>query len=95
MWIRVARFEGGSTEALEAETANTQRQLAEARSEGPPPGLEGVKRVDCGDRARPKGEATTSPPSPLRVPSKPSPRRSALLTAPVSTARVMGKGDAG
>jgi hypothetical protein len=34
MWIRVARFEGGSTEALEAETANTQRQLAEARSEG-------------------------------------------------------------
>ncbi len=45
MWVRVARFEGGSAEALEAETANTERQLAEVRTSGPPPGLEGVKRV--------------------------------------------------
>jgi hypothetical protein len=45
MWVRVARFEGGTAEAIEAETANTKQQLSQARTSGPPPGLEGVKRV--------------------------------------------------
>ena len=41
MWVRVARFEGGSAAGLEAEMASTQDHL----SEGTPPGLEAVKRV--------------------------------------------------
>ena len=56
MWIRVARFEGGSADAIEAEAKNTQQQLARARTTGPPPGLEGVKRVVEGiDRNRGAG----------------------------------------
>jgi len=45
MWLRVARFEGGTAEGLDAETARTREQLDHARSAGPPPGLEGVRRV--------------------------------------------------
>lgn len=41
MWVRVARFEGGTAAGLEAEMASTQEHLGEA----PPPGLESVKRV--------------------------------------------------
>ena len=41
MWVRVARFEGGTAAGLEAEMASTQEHL----SNGPPPGLEAVKRV--------------------------------------------------
>jgi hypothetical protein len=41
MWVRVARFEGGTAAGLEAEMASTQEHL----SKGPPAGLEAVKRV--------------------------------------------------
>ena len=42
MWVRVARFEGGTAEGLDAEVARTKEQV----SRGPaPPGLEGVRRV--------------------------------------------------
>lgn len=45
MWVRVARFEGGTTAGLEAEMAQSKQHLADAKSGGLPPGLEGVKRV--------------------------------------------------
>jgi hypothetical protein len=41
MWVRVARFEGGTAAGLEAEMASTQEHLRD----GPPPGLESVRRV--------------------------------------------------
>ena len=41
MWVRVARFEGGTAEGLDAEMAQSRQHLAE----GLPAGLEGVKRV--------------------------------------------------
>ena len=53
MWVRVARFEGGTAEGLDAEVARTREQLEQARTAGPPPGLEGVKRVvEAIDRSR-------------------------------------------
>ena len=56
MWVRIARFEGGTADAIEAETANTKQQLSQARTSGPPPGLEGVKRVvEAIDRNRGAG----------------------------------------
>lgn len=42
MWVRVARFEGGTAEGLDAEVARTEEQI---KGGAPPPGLEGVKRV--------------------------------------------------
>ena len=42
MWVRVARFEGGTAEGLDAEVARTREQLKQGE---PPPGLEGVRRV--------------------------------------------------
>ena len=42
MWVRVATFEGGTAEGLDAEMEDVKKQLA---SSGPAPGLEGVKRV--------------------------------------------------
>ncbi len=45
MWIRVARFEGGTAEGLDAEMARSKQNLQELRSRGLPPGLEGVTRV--------------------------------------------------
>jgi len=45
VWVRVARFEGGTAEGLEAEIAQTKQHLADAKSGGLPPGLEGVRRV--------------------------------------------------
>jgi hypothetical protein len=42
VWVRVATFEGGTAEGLDAEMEDVKKQLA---SSGPPPGLEGVKRV--------------------------------------------------
>ncbi len=45
MWVRVARFEGGTAEGLEAEMARSKQVLEEFRSGGLPPGLEGVTRV--------------------------------------------------
>jgi hypothetical protein len=45
VWVRVARFEGGTPEGIDAQMAATKEQLARAASGGPPPGLEGVKRV--------------------------------------------------
>lgn len=45
MWVRVARFEGGTAEGLEAEMARSKHNLEQMRSRGLPPGLEGVKRV--------------------------------------------------
>lgn len=49
MWVRVARFEGGTAEGLDAEVARTKEQVSQA----PPPGLEGVKRVvEAIDRSR-------------------------------------------
>lgn len=41
MWVRVARFEGGTAEGLDAEMAQSKQHL----DEGLPAGLEGVKRV--------------------------------------------------
>src|SRR6185437_13674799 len=45
MWVRVARFEGGTAEGLEAEMARSKQALEEVRSGGLLPGLEGVTRV--------------------------------------------------
>jgi enamine deaminase RidA (YjgF/YER057c/UK114 family) len=45
VWVRVARFEGGTVEGLEAEMARSKQNLVEARTRGLPPGLEGVTRV--------------------------------------------------
>jgi len=45
MWVRVARFEGGTAEGLEAEMARSKQVLEEFRGDGLPPGLEGVTRV--------------------------------------------------
>jgi hypothetical protein len=45
MWVRVARFEGGTAEGLDAEMARSKQQLADAASGSTPAGLEGVKRV--------------------------------------------------
>ena len=45
MWVRVARFEGGTAEGLDAEMARSKQHLEEFRSRGLPPGLEGVRRV--------------------------------------------------
>jgi len=45
MWVRVARFEGGTAEGLEAEMARSKQVLEEVRSGGLLPGLEGVTRV--------------------------------------------------
>jgi hypothetical protein len=45
MWVRVARFEGGTAEGLAAEMARSKQVLEEFRSGGLPPGLEGVTRV--------------------------------------------------
>ena len=42
MWVRIAKLEGGTADAIQAETENTKQQLAQARTSGPPPGLEGV-----------------------------------------------------
>ena len=51
MWVRVARFEGGTAEGLDAEVARTQEQLQHGGSA--PPGLEGVTRVvEAIDRER-------------------------------------------
>jgi hypothetical protein len=53
MWVRVARFEGGTAEGLDAEVARTREQLEQGRSADPPPGLEGVRRVvEAIDRSR-------------------------------------------
>jgi hypothetical protein len=41
MWVRVARFEGGTAAGLEAEMAESEQHV----KEGLPPGLEGVTRV--------------------------------------------------
>jgi hypothetical protein len=45
MWVRVARFEGGTAEGLDAEMARSKQVLEELGSGGLPPGLEGVTRV--------------------------------------------------
>jgi hypothetical protein len=45
MWVRVARFEGGTPEGLDAEMVRSKRNLEEAQRHGAPPGLEGVTRV--------------------------------------------------
>jgi hypothetical protein len=45
MWVRVARFEGGTAEGLDAEMAQSRQHLADATTGGMPAGLEGVKRV--------------------------------------------------
>lgn len=45
MWVRVARFEGGTPEGLDAEMARSKQDLEEAKTGGLPPGLEGVTRV--------------------------------------------------
>jgi hypothetical protein len=45
VWVRVARFEGGTAEGLDAEMARSKQQLEEARTGGLPAGLEGVTRV--------------------------------------------------
>ena len=45
MWVRVARFEGGTAAGLDAEMAQSKQHLADARKGGLPAGLEGVKRV--------------------------------------------------
>jgi hypothetical protein len=45
MWVRIARFEDGTAEGLDTEMAQSKRHLAEAKTGGLPPGLEGVTRV--------------------------------------------------
>jgi hypothetical protein len=45
MWVRVARFEGGTAEGLDAEMAQSKQHLADAAAGSMPAGLEGVKRV--------------------------------------------------
>jgi hypothetical protein len=45
MWVRVARFEGGTAEGLEAEMTQSKEHLDDFDARGLPAGLEGVKRV--------------------------------------------------
>jgi hypothetical protein len=45
MWVRVARFGGGTAEGLDAEMVQTKQHLADAKTGGLPAGLEGVKHV--------------------------------------------------
>lgn len=45
MWVRVARFEGGTAAGLDAEMAQSKQHLDEAKTGGLPAGLEGVTRV--------------------------------------------------
>jgi hypothetical protein len=45
MWVRVARFEDGTAEGLDAEMAQSKQHLANAATAGMPAGLEGVTRV--------------------------------------------------
>jgi hypothetical protein len=45
MWVRVARFEGGTAEGLDAEMAQSKQHLADAKTGVMPAGLEGVTRV--------------------------------------------------
>jgi hypothetical protein len=45
VWVRVARFEGGTAEGLDAEMAQSKQHLEEAKTGGLPPGLESVTRV--------------------------------------------------
>lgn len=45
MWVRVARFEGGTAAGLDAEMARSKQVLEGFRSGGLPPGLEGMTRV--------------------------------------------------
>jgi hypothetical protein len=45
MWVRVARFEGGTAEGLDAEMVQSKEHLEETRTGVLPAGLEGVKRV--------------------------------------------------
>jgi hypothetical protein len=45
MWVRVARFEGGTAEGLDAEMARSKQNLESAKTDGLPAGLEGVNRV--------------------------------------------------
>src|SRR6478672_8788132 len=45
MWVRVARFEGGTAAGLDAEMARSKQVMEEFGSDGLPPGLEGVTRV--------------------------------------------------
>jgi hypothetical protein len=45
MWVRVARFEGGTAEGLDAEMARSKQVMEKSRGEGLPPGLESVTRV--------------------------------------------------
>ena len=55
MWVRVATFEGGTAEGLDAEIEEIKNQLASGEV---PPGLEGVKRfVDAVNREEGKGVA--------------------------------------
>lgn len=54
-WVRVATFEGGTAEGLDAEIAEIKRQLASGEV---PPGLEGVRRfVDAVNREEGTGVA--------------------------------------
>jgi hypothetical protein len=55
VWVRVATFEGGTAEGLDAEIAEIKKQLAGGEI---PPGLEGVKRfVDAVNREEGTGAA--------------------------------------
>jgi hypothetical protein len=55
VWVRVATFEGGTADGLDAEIAEIKKQLA---SRDVPPGLEGVKRfVDAVNREEGTGVA--------------------------------------
>jgi hypothetical protein len=55
VWVRVATFEGGTAEGLDAEIAEIKSQLASGEI---PPGLEGVKRfVDAVNRDEGTGVA--------------------------------------
>jgi hypothetical protein len=45
MWVRVARFEGGTAEGLDAEMARSKQSLEDAKTGGLPAGIEGVTRV--------------------------------------------------
>jgi hypothetical protein len=55
VWVRVAIFEGGTAEGLDAEIAEIKKQLASGEV---PPGLEGVKRfVDAVNREEGAGAA--------------------------------------
>jgi hypothetical protein len=55
VWVRVATFEGGTAEGLDAEIAEIKKQV---ESGDIPPGLEGVKRfVDAVNREEGTGVA--------------------------------------